>query len=184
MKTLFRFVACLALLVPLSVVSASAQTYPNSTTLSASITATQTQIRLASGTGVARGGAVFIDQEYMDVQSCTTTACTTVNVTRVKKQAAHGSGAKVTVVSVAGKPQSMLTHNAAFRAGQCSTSTSSVATTALVPTLTGLTYLPIIDIDTGDFYFCRRTTGGRWEWVVTNVQGYNALDGSIWTAWP
>ncbi len=186
MKTLMRTLTLAFVLF--SVVPAWAQTYPSSTTLSAAITATQTQIRVASATGVQAGGVLIIDQEPLFIQSCGA-ACTTVNVLRTTRTIAHGSGAVVTVISKASKPLSVFTHNGAIRAGQCSTSTSSSAATALAtafwPTpAQGVTFLPVVDQDTGDFYMCRRTTGGRWEWTKTNVQGLNALDGSVWTAWP
>lgn len=162
--------------------TAFAQSYPSSTTLSASITATQTTITLASGTNVQAGGALFVDMEMLPIVSCAVAACTTVNVNRSGgRPAAHASGAVVTVVTALQKTNILLTHNGAIRSGQCSTSTSSSAATALA----GIGFLPIIDIDTGDMYMCRRNgASGGWVWNKTNFQNINGTAGSVWTAWP
>lgn len=172
-KTLIALVA----LLTLAAVPVSAQTYLTSTTLNGSITATQTQIRVASATNVQANGGFYIDHEFMPVVSVSGTL---VTVVRNQRPTAHGSGAVVLIASAANRAFTMLTTNGAQRAGQCSTSTSSSAATALA----GINYLPIIDIDTGNVYNCRRVTGGLWLWTYTNVQGLNALDGSVPTAWP
>ena len=178
-KTLIVLVSVLTL----TAASAFAQTYPNSTTLSAAITATQTSFRVVSATGVAADGGLIIDNEYMGVVSVSGTL---VTVTRVNRPAIHGSGTAVTVFSAAARAQSLLSGGAAepLRSGQCSASTSSSAATALAPSLTGVSYLPIVNIVTGDFYMCRRVTGGLWKWVKLNTQGFNSIDGSVWVAWP
>jgi hypothetical protein len=161
--------------------TAFAQTYPNATTLSAAITSTQTQIVLASGTGVQAGGALYIDMEYIPIVSCAVTACTTVNVQRMTRPAAHGSASIVLVIAKAARPVIMLTHDGARRGGSCSTSTSSVAATALA----NFSYLPIIDIDTGDIYMCRHNgASGSWVWNKTNYQTINGTAGSVPIAWP
>lgn len=165
----------------LSVVAASAQTYPNSTTLSANLTASGTVVSLASGTGVAANGALWIDAEMLPITSCANAGCTRVNVTRVAKPLAHASGEVVTVISASARPQTMLPTSAAWRQGQCSTSTSSLPATALA----GYQFLPIFDIDTGNVYMCRRNgTNGSWVWNRLNAQNINGTAGSVWTAWP
>lgn len=168
-------------LILASVLPLAAQTYPTMTTLSANITATQTTIQLASGTGVAARGALYIDAEYMDIIGCANAGCTLVNVNRMQKPAAHGASAVVFVVSQAAKANIMLASAGAFRVGLCSTSTSSTPSVALAD----YQYLPIIDIDYGWVYNCRRNgTGGTWVWNRTNVQTMNAEAGSVPTAWP
>lgn len=178
MKTLL---SVLAVLLTLASVPVSAQTYPNSTTLSASITSTDTVVRLASATGVAAGGGLLIDAEYMPIVSCANTACTQANVRRITRPIAHASSTVVTVVSPAARAFTMLTTAGAFRVGQCSTSTSSSPGTALA----GYQYLPIIDIDTGDQYYCRRNgASGAWVWNRTSPQNINGTAASVPAAWP
>lgn len=171
----------------LSAAPSLAQTYPTMTTLSSAVaggSSTQPppgQLRLTSGTNVQAGGALFVDQEYMDITGCANAACTIVNVNRTARPAAHAAGAVVFVATQAMKPNIMLRSAGAYRVGQCSTSTSSSPATALG----GLyQYLPLIDIDTATVYNCRRIAGGVWTWVRTNVQAMNTLDGSVPTAWP
>lgn len=172
-KILFALVAVAFLAVP-----ASAQTYLTDTTLSAAITATQTQFTVASATDIEAGGALYIDHEYMDVVSVSGTR---VTVSRTQRPTAHVSGSVVYVATRAQKPRVMLPHDGARRAGTCSTSTSYVASTALATVSGGI--LPIIDIDTGNIYGCRRV-GDGWQWVYTNVQDLNGAAGSTPTVWP
>lgn len=169
------------ILLTLSVVASEAQTYPRSTTLAANLTANATVVSVASGTGIATNGALWIDAEFLPVTSCANAACTLVNVVRTQKAMAHASSTVVTVISSASRPNTMLAHSAAWREGQCSTSTSSLPSTALA----GFQFLPIFDIDTGDVYMCRRNgDGGAWVWNKTNSQNFNGTAGSVWTAWP
>lgn len=166
------------ILSTLAAVSVQAQTYLTNTTLSSAVTATQTTVTVASATNVAAGGALFIDHEVMSVQSV---SGTTVTVTRVQRPQAHAASAVVYVVTAAQRPFVLLTHNGARRMGQCSTSTSSTPSVALA----SIRFLPLIDIDTGDFYNCRRNgASGSWVWNVTNVQALNGEAGSVPTAWP
>ncbi len=172
----------ISVVVALALVGAAeAQTYPRSTTLGAALTANARTVTLASGTGVEANGALWIDSEFIPVQSCANAACTLVNVMRTQKPIAHGNAAVVTVVSAAARPNIMLTTSAAWRVGQCSTSTSSIPATALA----GFQYLPIYDIDQGYVYMCRRNgTGGTWVWNATNALAINGTAGSVWSAWP
>lgn len=167
--------------VLLLVASASAQTYPRSTTLGAAMTAAARTATLASGTGVEADGALWIDSEFIPIQSCANSACTLVNVARTQKPIAHGNAAVVTVISKAARPRIMLTASAAWRSGQCSTVASSLPSAALV----GFDYLPIYDIDQGYVYMCRRNgTSGTWVWNRTIADNINGTAGSVWTAWP
>lgn len=155
----------------------SAQQYVTTTTLSGAITSSATQLTLASGTNVQAGGALYIDQEFIPITSCQNASCTIVNVARTNKPAAHVSSQQVFVATVALKPLIMLTHSAAFRVGQCSTSTSSVRSTALA----NIVALPIIDIDQATVYDCRKNgTGGTWVWNAILLYKVNSVDASTW----
>lgn len=181
MKLTIRLGLILAALLA-SVTTSHAQTYPRSTTLSAAITARAAIVVLASGTGVEQNGALWIDSEFIPILSCVpNTSCAQVNVMRTQKPQAHGSAAVVTVVSAAARPNIMLATSAAWRVGQCSTSTAYAPNVALA----GYQFLPIYDIDQGYVYMCRRNgTGGTWVWNATNAQNINGTVGSVWTAWP
>lgn len=176
MKT---FISLLVAVLLFAAVPVSAQTYLTDTTLSASITSTQTQFRVASATDIAVGGALYIDHEYLDVTAVSGTLITT---SRTQRPAAHASGAVVTIATLAQKPRVMLSHDGARRAGVCSTSASVIATTALATVTGGI--LPLIDIDTGDFYACVRGANSAWLWVTTNAQTVNGVAGSVPTTWP
>lgn len=177
------FVALATFLTLASTVEA--QTYPRSTTLSAAMTASARTATLASGTGAEAGGALWIDSEFIPIASCANAACTLVNINRTNKPVAHANGAIVTVVSAAAKPSTMLSNVAVSRVGQCSTSTSAIAATALA----NFQYLPIFDIETGYVYMCRHngpvvSNLATWIWNATNALPINGTAGSIWTAWP
>lgn len=171
-------VATLVALATIWSAPVEAQTYLRNTTLSANITATQTQFAIASATGVEVGGVLFVDHEPMPIQAV---SGTTVTVLRTQKPLAHASGAVVYVGTKAQRATNFLVHSAARRMGQCSTSTSVVPQTAL----TALGTLPIIDVDTGDVYMCRKNgASGSWVWNVTNVQSLNGEAGSTPTVFP
>ncbi len=184
METIMKKLILTLTLVVLSVCVSEAQTYPRSTTLAANLTANAQVVSVASGTGIQANGALWIDSEFMPINvsnPCANAACTLVNVTRTQKAVAHANAAVVTVISAAARPNIMLTQSAAWRVGQCSTSTSSTPSTALA----GYSFLPIYDIDTGWVYMCRRNgTSGAWVWNATNALAMNGTAGSVWTAWP
>lgn len=181
-KTLVSLIAILLLCAA----SVSAQTYPRATTLSANITASTTVIPIASGTGVEANGALWIETEMIPITSCANAACTRVNVIRSLKPMAHGSGENVLVVSAAARPNIMLAASAAYRVGQCSTSSGqSLAAMSASTALTAYQFLPIFDIDNGFVYMCRRNgTGGLWVWNRTIAQNINGTAASLWIAWP
>lgn len=163
----------LSLLVALSLAApVSAQTFLTNTTLASAVsTTTQRTVSLTSATGVEVGGQLYVDAEVMTV---TAISGTTITVNRFQRPAIHSALAVVFVGTKAQSQTNFLPHNAAFRSGQCSTSTSSTNSVALA----GMT-LPVIDTDTGDMYGCRRNgSGGAWVWNVTNVLGLNGA-GSI-----
>lgn len=155
----------LGLLVALALVSpVSAQTYLTSTTNSAAISASQTTFALASTTGVAAGGALYIDREYMSVR-----AVSGLNVTVVRGQAgttanAHTATRTVIVIPAAAVP---------------------TVVTATDPTpITGVggctpsahRYLPIINVTSGNVWTCRWVDNVR-VWAATNntLITYNSL---------
>lgn len=186
MKTL---ISVLAVLLTLASVPVAAQTYPNSTTLSASITSTDTVVPLAGATGVAAGGALLIDAEFMPIVGCANAACTRANVRRVTRPVAHSSATVVTVVSAAARAITMLPTAGAFRIGQCSTTTAAASTLAgtsrAQTALAGFQYLPFFDIDTGDQYMCRQNgASGAWVWNRTSPQNINGTAASVPAAWP
>jgi len=186
MKTLMRsLLITLALLIA---VPLAAQTYLTATTITAAMSVNSTTATVNSTTNVAAGGYLYIDHELMRITAVnTTTKIVSLNrqlQVAPTKIAAHGSGAIAYVITAAQAPTNALSHDAAVMAGQCSTSTSSSSTVALTPVLTGYRFLPVLDVEWGDFYGCRRVTGGLWTWVRYNIQGYNTLDGSLPTAWP
>lgn len=166
---------CLTLLVALALAApVSAQTFLTNTTLSAAATADQRTLALTSATGVEVGGQLYIDWELVTV---TAISSTTVTVNRFQRPAAHASGAVVFIATKAQSQTNFLTHNAAMRAGVCSSVASSTNSVALA----GMT-LPFVDVDTGDMYGCRRNgSSGSWVWNVTNVTGFNGA-GSVPTA--
>ena len=154
----------------LSVASvASAQTYLTNTTLSTAVGARDTQIRVASATSLAAGGAVYIDHELMQV---TAVSGTTITVSRTQAPTTHGSGAVVYVATQAQKPTVFLQHeNALLKVGSC--------------VLTDQQFLPVFDTQYGDMYTCRYAAGNDTyrRWVKTNVVGLNGA-GSLPTSWP
>lgn len=154
-------VALLALTSP-----ALAQTYLSGTTLSSSITATQTQFAVASATGVQAGGALYVDHEFMDVVSV---SGTTVTVNRAQRPQIHASGASVIVATAAQKAYVM--RPTINLAGYC--------------VLTDWTYLPLVDITTGNIYSCRYNASGATtrSWMVNNSLPLNGILGSVPTAW-
>lgn len=176
--TMTKILVTLVALLTFAAVPVSAQTYLTTTTLSNSITATQTQFTLASGTNAARNGGLYVDHEFIPIASCQNATCTIVNVVRANKPQAHAASAQVFVATVALKPLTMIDTAGGVRlAGQCSTSTSGARATALA----AIPALPIIDIVTGDVYDCRRNgVGGSWVWNIINSQAYNGEAGSTW----
>lgn len=154
----------LALLVS---VSASAQTYLTSTTNSAAISASQTTFAVASATGIAAGGALYINREYMTVRSVSGT-----NITVTRGQAgtvanAHGASQTVIIIPAAAIPTVV-------------TSVDPAATVGVgTCTLTDWQYLPIINVTNGNVWMCRYTAAAQSSrvWAATNnvLITYNSL---------
>lgn len=163
--------------VLLAAVPLSAQTYLVDTTLSSAVTSlSQRNFVLASASGVEVGGQLFVDHELVTVVSI---SGTTITVNRNARPGLHAASAVVYVATKAQSQTNFLPHNAALRAGVCSSSSSSTPSVALAGQV-----LPFIDTDTGDIYGCRRNgSGGSWVWNITNVVGVNGA-GSIPTEWP
>ncbi len=171
---MFAFAAALSFAVTFTMTPARAAAPPTSlvqTTLSAAMTATQTTARLASATGTAVGGWLYIDHEAMQVTAISSTTMT-VNRSGTGNSNinTHASAANVFVATAAIAAQTFLPHETAVRAGNCTPSNYQ--------------YLPIIDVETGDVYFCEyeAAAAAYRVWRVINIQGYNGA-GSYRTSW-
>ena len=155
----------LALILTLSLSAAvSAQTHLTSTTNSAAISATQTTFALASATGVAAGGALYIDRELMSVRSVSG-----INVTVVRGQSgtvanAHSASRTVIIIPSAAVPTvvSSTDPTPINGVGGC--------------TYTAHRYLPIINVTNGNVWTCRWVSNVR-VWAATNetLITYNSL---------
>lgn len=134
MKTLFTR-SILSVLVLVALVSpAAAQTALNETTLSATITASQSTLVVASATGFSAGKVIYIEREAMRVSAVSSTTITVVRGFGPTVPTAHA----VSAVVYAGD-------SAAFtpgpgKAGSC--------------TATAERYLPVINTQNGAVYDC------------------------------
>lgn len=131
-----------------------AQTTLNSTTTSAAVTKFGQIVPLTSVTNIAAKDGLFIDREFMRVQSCDTVAltCTVTRGQQSTSARVHASGA---VVWTGPYQRFSLFDNV----GTCA-----------APALTE-EYLPHINITTGNIQQC--SSG---EWVMWRVNGYRDRD--------
>lgn len=160
--------ACVGLLVALFLSApASAQTYLTSTTTTAAVNSSQTTIPLTSATGVAAGGALYINREYMPVRSVSG-----LNATVTRGQAgtianAHGSGQTVIIIPAAAVPTVVTSTDPTpiNGVGSCSVANHQ--------------YLPIINVTNGNVWLCRYTAAAQTftRWAATNevLITYNSL---------
>ena len=143
MKTLKLLFSVLVL----AVVSASAQTQLTITTLGAAITLRKSQnITLASGTGVAVGADLIIDNEVVNVVSLNNSGGTSVYVVRGYGATAatfHLSGAPVVVVPTAAIGAALVSVNPQ---GACARGGST--------TVASTYYLPIYNTLSGEYTDC------------------------------
>lgn len=156
--TIMKKLILILTLLTLAAVPVSAQTYLTSTTLSSAVTSpTQTQIVVASATGIAAGGALYVDHELMIV---TAVSGTTITVTRFQAPNTHAASSTVIIIPAAARATALVTRDP--RAGSC--------------TLTDYQYLPIINTDTGNVWLCRyigtAVTASR-VWAATNITAVN-----------
>jgi len=150
MKT-FRNLITVLIAVVLTIPMA-AQTTVNTTTLSAAVTKSQTQVTVASATNVAVGNILYVDREAMKVVTLSGTNATVRRGQEGTAAVAHASGAVVYTAA----PQYFY---ATEVSGTC-TSTDEIA-------------LPHISVATGNIYTC--TSGG---WTVTRRGGISATSRS------
>lgn len=152
-KIVFLALLC-ALLATVPAPVANAQTATTVTTISSAMTAAQTTITLASGTGISVQGnvnqintGIYVDREFMWIT--TLVSGTTYNVARAKQvtqRVAHASGATVYAGPLTSGPFFFGSNSNGEATGAC--------------TSTAENYLPRIYTATGHIYDCR--SNGYW----------------------
>ena len=144
-----RLTLLIALILAFVAAPAAAQTDINDTTLNGAITATQTSIVLTSATGVTANGVLYVDGEYMTVNSNYASG-TTIPVTRSNNPSAHLTSAQVYVVPVGARVGRRLV-------GSCVRGGSAP----------GEQYTLVFNMDNGDIGACRQVTAttNQWRWV-------------------
>lgn len=155
-------IAVLALSAP-----AWAQTYLTSTTNSAAMNASQSTVIVASATGIAAGGALYVNREYMTVRSVSGTTITVARGQAGTVANAHGASQTVIIIPAAAVPTVVTSVDPAPVAGVGSC------------TLTDYQYLPIINVTNGNVWLCRYTAAAQSfrRWAATNevLVTYNSL---------
>ena len=153
-----RVVVGLLLALILSV-PASAQTYLTSTTNSAAITASQTTLVVASATGIAAGGGLYMNWEYLTVRSVSGTTITVIRGQAGTIANAHGVSQTVTIIPVA-----------AIATVVSSTDPSPIDGIGTC-TAAAHQYLPIINVVKGNAWMC---VSGGWRGTNAAVLAYNS----------
>lgn len=161
-----RIVMGLLLALTLVSVPVSAQTYLTSTTNSAAMSASATTFAVASASGIAVGGGLYINREYMSVRAVSGT-----NVTVQRGQAgttanAHGASQTVIIIPAAAVPTVITSTDPSpvNGVGTCSAAQHQ--------------YLPIINVATGNVWLCRYVSAASAiVWAATNqtLITYNSL---------
>jgi hypothetical protein len=148
-------------------VSASAQTYLTSTTNSAAISASQTSFAVASATGIAAGGQLYVNRELMSVRSVSGTTITVVRGQAGTVANAHGASQTVIIIPAAAVPTvtTAVDPSPINGVGTCTPSNHQ--------------YLPIINVGNGNIWLCRYTAAAQSArvWAATNqtLITYNSL---------
>ena len=151
----------------LASVPLEAQTYLTSTTNSAAVTASATVIPVASASGIAAGGALYVNREYMTVRSVSG-----LNITVTRGQSgtvanSHGASQTVIIIPAAAIPTVVTSVDPAQTAG--------VGTCDI----TAFQYQPIINVTNGNVWLCRYTAAAQSArvWAATNqtLITYNSL---------
>ena len=148
--TMKKLTLLLAILLAFLAAPAAAQTNINDTTLNGAINATQTSIVLTSATGVAANGVLYVDGEFMTVNS-TYASGTTIPVTRSNNPSAHLTSAQVYVVPVGARIGRRLV-GSCVRGG----------------TAQGEQYTLVFNMGNGDIGACRQSGSGTtnaWRWT-------------------
>lgn len=145
--------------------SVSAQTYLTSTTNSGALTATQTTVTVASASGIAAGGALYVNRELMTVRSVSGTVVTVVRGQSGTVANAHGASQTVIVIPAAAVPTVVSTNDPSpvNGIGTCSRAEHR--------------YLPIINVTSGNVWLCRPSGSSTGIWMGTNTTPltYNSL---------
>lgn len=148
-------------------VPASAQTYLTSTTNSAAISASQTTVAVASASGIAAGGALYIDREWMSVRSVSGTNITVQRGVGGTVANAHGASRTAIIIPAAAVSLVAQSVDPAGSAGVGTCSASSYQ------------YLPLINVVNGNVWLCRYTAAAQSAkvWAATNSAPitYNSL---------
>ena len=160
MRVVLGLVVALCLSAPVS-----AQTYLSSTTNSAAINATQTSFTVASATGIAAGGALYVNRELMSVRSVSGTVVTVVRGQSGTVANAHGASQTLIVIPSAAVPSVVSANDPSplNGFGACSR--------------TEHRYLPIINVTNGNVWLCRPSGSSTGIWMGTNAAPltYNSL---------
>jgi len=158
----------LGLVVALSLVSpAFAQTYLTSTTNSAAMTSSATSFTVASATGIAAGGALYVNREYMTVRSVSGTVVTVTRGQAGTVANAHGASQTVIIIPAAAIPTVITLKDPTpiDGVGTCTASEHQ--------------YLPVINVGNGNVWLCRYTAAAQTAtvWAATNqtLITYNSL---------
>jgi len=158
----------LALLVALSFSApVSAQTYLTSTTLSGAVNASTNTFVVASASGIAAGGGLYVDREFVTVRAVSGTTITVNRGQGGTPANSHGVSRTVIIVPEAAIP-SVIT--AVDPSGVAGVGTCSAASHR---------YLPIINVVNGNVWLCRYTAAAQSAtvWAATNgtLITYNSL---------
>lgn len=147
-KTMVR--ALLALMgVLLLSVTATAQTYLTTTTLTNAVNATQNTFVLGSATGLAAGAGLYVDREFVTVRSVSSL---TVTVNRGQSGTvanSHAASATVILIPAAAIPTvvSRVDPGPIFGTGGC--------------TVASQPYWPLINVLNGNVWVCRWVSNAR-----------------------
>lgn len=155
MRIVLGLVVALFLSVPVS-----AQTYLTSTTNSAALNASQTVFTLASGSGVAVGGGLYINREYMSVRAISGAVVTVLRGQAGTIATAHGISQTVVIIPAAAV--------ASVVSGNDPSQTNGVGAC----TATAHRYLPIINVTAGNLWLCIAST---WRGTNQTPLTYNSL---------
>ena len=130
---------------------ANAQTSIDDTTLDGAVTASQNYIVLNSATGVAAGGVLYVDAEFMVVAQSYSSG-TTVPVIRTSNPRPHLTSAQVYVVPVGARVGARII-GSCVRGG----------------TAQGEQFTLVFNMNTGDIGACRNGSLGSRTWRWTNA---------------
>lgn len=154
-RVVLGLIAALILSVP-----ASAQTFLTSTTNSAAMNASQNTIVVASATGIAAGGALYVNYEWMSVRSVSGTTITVQRGVAGTVANAHGVTQTVVIVPVAAVPLVAVSTDPAGTAGMGTCTAANHQ------------FLPYINTSNGNIWSC---VSGTWRGTNSAPLTYNSL---------